>query len=41
MCSEDGMFILRVQWVYAAVRWFGNSAVDPKKDLKHAPKGCP
>jgi len=41
MCREDGMFALRAGWVYAAVRWFGDSAVDPKKDMQHAPKGCP
>lgn len=39
---EDGMWWLRANWVYYAVRLFGDPAADPASDhpLERAPKGC-
>lgn len=39
ICREDGMNILRVSWVYAAVRVFADPAADPssKKKIEEAP----
>ena len=39
MCLEDGMFFLRAELVYIAVRLFARFAADPasKKPVEHAP----
>jgi len=43
MCRQDDMSAIRAWWVYRAVRWFGDPAVDPAKSkpIVYAPKGCP
>ena len=42
ICKEDGMFSLRVWWVYQGVHFGGGPATDPqnKKPVIHAPKEC-
>ena len=39
ICKEDGMFFLRAEWVYLAVRMFGKGFADPKaeKQIMEAP----
>ena len=42
LCKQDGMFWLRRQWVYRALRWGGSSAAEPNKPIEthQAPKDC-
>ena len=37
LCEEDGMSWLRRQWVYRAVRWFGDGAAHTKQKIQEAP----
>ncbi len=42
MCKEDGMWAVRVWWVYLGVRFGGDPSADPanKKRVIKAPKTC-
>jgi len=37
ICKEDGMSWIRRQWVYKAVRWFGDGAAHTKQEIQEAP----
>ncbi len=41
-CKEDGMFFFRAWYVFRGVKYFANSAVDPKHEnpIQKAPDNC-